>query len=222
MKALLAIGMVVVSSFVCAAENPAPLAPVKGIVLEVQDVESYSYLRLKTRYGETWAAISKSSVKKGSEVTIENGMVMNNFESKTLKKTFKTILFGTLAVAPGASMASAHAAKAVEIGDVRVTKAVGENTRTVEEINTKAIELKDKQVLLHGKIVKYNSGIMGKNWLHLRDGSGTGANNDILVTTNSQAQAGDVVTVKGIVRTDKDFGSGYNYKVMIEDATIQP
>jgi hypothetical protein len=222
MKVLLAIGMVVVSSFVFAGENPAPLAPVKGQVLEVQDVKSYSYLRLKTRDGETWAAISKAPVKKGSEVTIENVMVMNNFESKSLKKTFKTILFGTLAVAPGASMAKEHAAKAVEIGDVRVAKAVGENARTVEEINTKTTELKDKPVLLHGKIVKYNPGIMGKNWLHLRDGSGTDANNDILVTSNSQAKAGDVVTVKGIVRTDKDFGSGYSYKVIIEDATIQP
>jgi hypothetical protein len=72
-------------------------------------------------------------------------------------------------------------------------------------------------------VVKYNAGIMGKNWLHLRDGTGSDADssNDILVTTSQTAKVSDVVTVKGIVRTDKDFGAGYVYKVLIEDATLQ-
>jgi hypothetical protein len=71
--------------------------------------------------------------------------------------------------------------------------------------------------------VKYNAGIMGKNWIHLRDGSGSVADgtNDILVTTTQEAKAGDVLAVKGIVRTDKDFGSGYSYKVLIEEASLQ-
>jgi hypothetical protein len=230
-----------------AGETPAPASPatppaasVKGEVLEVKEVESYTYLRLKTKDGETWAAVGKAQVKKGAEVTIENVMVMNNFESKTLKKTFPTILFGSLAgatgaagsaapagLAPmaGANMATAHAgiAKAVDVGDVRVAKATGANARTVAEIVTKATELKDKPVVVHGKIVKYNPDIMGKNWIHLRDGSGAAADNsnDVLVTTAAQAKTGDVVTVKGVVRTDKDFGAGYSYKVVIEEATLQ-
>lgn len=72
--------------------------------------------------------------------------------------------------------------------------------------------------------MKYNAQIMGKNWIHLRDGSGSAANNthDILVTTSDPAKLGDVVNVKGIVRTEKDFGAGYAYKVLIEEATLQP
>ena len=235
MKALLAFCMIVAASFVWAADKPAQLAPaasvVKGEVLEVKDVESYTYLRLKTKDGETWAAVGKAPVKKGAEVTIENVMVMNNFESKTLKKTFPTILFGTLGGAGGSApsagngMATAHAgiAKLTDIGDVHVPKASGANARTVAEIITKGAELKDKPVLVRGKVVKYNSGIMGKNWIHLRDGSGSAADNsnDLIVTTTSQTKIGDVVTVKGVVRTDKDFGSGYSYKVLIEDATLQ-
>ena len=83
--------------------------------------------------------------------------------------------------------------------------------------------LKDKPVLVRGKVVKYNAGIMGKNWVHLRDGSGSAADNtnDVLVTTANQAKVGDVVTVKGIVHTNKDFGAGYAYKVLIEEATLQ-
>ncbi|MFA6971520.1 MAG: nucleotide-binding protein [Gallionella sp.] len=223
MKALLAICMIVSSSLVLAVENTVPpaLSVVKGEVLEVRDVESYTYLRLKTKDGETWAAVGKAPVVKGSEVTIENAMTMNNFESKSLKKTFNTIIFGTLGGAAG--MAAVHSAKTVDIGDVNVPKAVGANARTVAEIVTHAAELKDKPVLVRGKIVKYNPGIMGKNWIHLRDGSGTDAanTNDILVTTQAQAKVGDVVTVKGIVRNDKDFGAGYSYKVLIEEAILQ-
>ena len=83
--------------------------------------------------------------------------------------------------------------------------------------------MKDKPVSVRGKVVKYNEEIMGKNWLHLRDGSGAEADktNDLLVTTKSAARPGDVVTVNGVVRLDKDFGSGYSYKVMLEDATLQ-
>ena len=77
---------------------------------------------------------------------------------------------------------------------------------------------------MRGKVVKYSPGIMGKNWLHLRDGTGSAANstNDIVVTTTSETKNGDVVTARGTVRTDNDFGSGYAYKVLIEQATLQP
>ncbi|BAN35802.1 tRNA/helicase-type nucleic acid binding protein [Sulfuricella denitrificans skB26] len=235
MKALLAFCMIVAAPFVLAGENPDAIPPVptvvKGEVLDVKDVESYTYLRLKTRDGETWAAVNKSPVKKGTEVTIENVMVMKNFESKSLKKTFPTIVFGTLSGAGGVvqaaghDMATAHSgvAKTVDVGDVHVPRASGANARTVAEIMTKGAELKDKPVLVRGKVVKYNSQIMGKNWIHLRDGSGSAVtgSNDVLVTTMSQAKVGDVVTVKGVVRTDKDFGAGYAYKVLIEEATLQ-
>jgi hypothetical protein len=71
--------------------------------------------------------------------------------------------------------------------------------------------------------VKFNSGIMGKNWLHVRDGTSSAADNtnDLLVTTTAPAKVGDVVTVKGVVHTDRDFGSGYAYKVLLEDAALQ-
>ena len=210
---------------------PASVAPVKGEVLEVKDVDSYTYLRLKTKDGETWAAVGKASVKKGAEVTIENVAVMNNFESKTLNKTFPTILFGTLGgagasapvVSNGTAIAQLDFVKKSAGGDILIPKANGENARTVAEIMTKGADLKDKPVVVHGRVVKYNSGIMGKNWIHLRDGSGSAANdtNDILVTTTSQAKVGEILTVKGVVHTNKDFGAGYSYKVLIEEAALQ-
>jgi hypothetical protein len=159
-------------------------------------------------------------------------MVMENFESRALKKTFPTLLFAKLGGAAGSSpvdsqaMAKAHAGlgKTTDTGDVKVAKATGANARTVEEIITQGAKLKDKPVLVRGKVVKYNPQIMGTNWIHLRDGSGSASanTNDLLVTSKSQAKLGDIVTAKGVVRTDKDFGAGYVYKVLVEEATMQP
>ena len=233
MKKFLAICLVATAPFITtswAGDKPATTLPaataattVTGEVLEVKEVESYTYLRLKTKDGETWAAVAKASVKKGAKVTIDNVMVMNNFESKSLKKTFPTILFGKLG---GADAASPHtgAAKVVDAAPIKVAKATGANAYTVAEIVAKATELKDKPVRVSGKVVKYNPEVMGKNWVHLRDGTGAVADNsnDVLVTTKDQVKLGDVVTITGVVRTDKDFGSGYAYKVLIEDAKLQP
>lgn len=233
MKALLSILVFVAAQAVLAADAPvsSPPAVVTGSVLETRDVGIYTYLRLQTRDGETWAAVSKTPVKKGARVTIENVMVMNNFESKSLQQTFKTIVFGTLAGTGNAASKPVHAsgmahpanAPAVDTSDIRVPKATGANAWTVAEIITQSAKLKDKPVVVRGKVVKYNPGIMGRNWLHLRDGSGSAAENthDILVTTQAEAKLGDVVTVKGVARTDRDFGSGYTYKTLIEEATIQ-
>ena len=141
-------------------------------------------------------------------MTIENPSVMKNFESKVLKKTFPTIVFGTLAGTGGKEFASAHAnapqAVTAATAPIKVPKASGANARTVAEVHTKSAELKDKPVVVAGQVVKFNPAIMGKNWVHLRDGSG------------------DAVTVSGVVRTNKDFGAGYTYKVLIEDATLKP
>lgn len=231
MKSLLAICLIVAAPLLWAGEKSIPVAAdstaLKGTVLEVKEVESYTYLRLKTASGEVWAAITKAAVKTGDEVTLGKVTVMTNFESKSLKKTFPTIYFGSLAGAGGGSaMPAGHpapTAAAAAPADVRVDKATGANARTVAEIIGQGAKLKDKPVVVRGKVVKYNPGIMGKNWIHLRDGTGSeaGNNNDILVTTMHEARLGDVVTVKGIVHANKDFGGGYAYKVLIEDATLQ-
>ena len=75
---------------------------------------------------------------------------------------------------------------------------------------------------MRGKVVKYTPAVMGKNWVHLRDGSGTHekANDDLTVTTSGSAAVGDVVLVKGVVHLDRDFGAGYSYAVIIEDASL--
>jgi hypothetical protein len=93
--------------------------------------------------------------------------------------------------------------------------------KTVQEVYQEKEKLKGKRVILRGKVVKYNGAIMGKNWLHLRDGTGKEPNNDLTVTTQTAAKVGDTVLVEGIVTLDKDIGAGYKYDVIIEDAKVK-
>ncbi len=215
-----------------------------GTVLETMDAAGYTYMRLKTGQGEIWAAVPKSAVKKGSEVTIVNAVIMNGFESKTLKRKFDRIVFGNIdggagapegfaPFAPGhgtpkgnqATVAGPHAGLAnapAETGKIKVKKAEGAEGRTIAEIFAGKASLKDKSVVVRGKVVKYNPGIMGKNWIHLRDGSGSmeKKNDDLTVTTLDAAAVGDVVVVRGTLHLDRDFGAGYTYPVIIEDAKV--
>ncbi|MBL0143482.1 MAG: nucleotide-binding protein [Betaproteobacteria bacterium] len=228
MKTLLAIFLTLFLGASWAA-NPPAAAPLKGEVLEVIDANPYTYLRLKTTGGETWAAVAKAPVKKGTQVTIENPMVMSGFESKSLKRTFDKIVFGSLAGAGGATASadvmSAHSgiAKTPDVPVEKVAKAAGPDARTVAEVTAQKAQLKGKTVIVRGKVVKFSAEIMGKNWVHLRDGTGssTDGSNDLLVTTKQVAAVGDIVNAKGLVRTDADFGSGYSYKVLVEEATLQ-
>lgn len=230
MKLFFSLCITLCTSLILAVAQPAfAQAPsaVKGQVLEVLDVESYSYLRLKTKDGEIWAAVMKAPIKKGADVTIENAMMMENFQSKALKKTFQKIIFGTLGSngpSVGAGAPAAHGpTSTADAGNVKVPKATGPNARTVAEILSKGPALKDKPVLVRGKVVKYSEGVLGKNWIHLQDGTGSAADktNDVVITTNNQAKVGDIVVVKGLVHTDKDFGAGYFFKVLVEEATLQ-
>ena len=223
------------------AQQPDSL---RGEVLEVLNVESYTYLRLKTQQGETWAAVPTAAVKKGAQVTIGNTMQMENFESKALKRKFDRIVFGSIAgpnaksaaalpatphtVAPAAPHAAVPAAPhgagpAASAPVVKIAKATGPDAKTVAEVVKGKAALKDKTVLVRAQVVKVTAGILGKNWLHVQDGSGSVADgsNDIIVTTKDQAAVGDVVNAKGTVRTDVNVGSGYAYAVLIEDAAVR-
>jgi hypothetical protein len=203
----------------------------KGEVLEVQDVPNYTYLRLKTTQGEVWAAVPTAQIALGSEVTLNDAQPMGEFKSQTLKRTFPQIYFASLPAAPTSAEQEAHAgmdisahaaaAKPLQAGDI--AKASGADARTVAEILTSTPDFKDTTVTVRAQVVKYSSDIMGKNWLHLRDGTGNQADgsNDLVVTTQESTQIGEVLLVKGMVRRDQDFGSGYSFRVMIEGATLQ-
>ena len=119
---------------------------------------------------------------------------------------------------------SAGSSKAiVPFQEIEIAKAEGENGRTVEEIYLQAADLDGKKVKIRGKVVKISHNIMGKNWLHIQDGTGNPMHNshDLVVTTGAAPEVQSTVLVEGIVAKDKDFGSGYQYLVIVEEAAVQ-
>lgn len=229
------------------AAQPPSQGKVTGKVVEAFNTAGYTYLHLKTAKGDEWAAVPESAVKQGDTVTVNIQMTAAKFESKTLKRKFDEIYFGNLegAGAPGVSamamqgMPPGHPGAAAGatgnagamgspsehmqapvVGDVKVEKAAG--GKTVAEIWAGRNGLKGNDVVVRGKVVKFLAGIMGKNWMHLQDGSGSKdkGDDDIAVTTNDVAAVGDVVVVKGKVSVDKDFGAGYRYPVIVENAKV--
>ena len=102
--------------------------------------------------------------------------------------------------------------------DITVEKAEGGNAYTVAELFAKRKELDNKDIILKGEVVKVTARIMNKNWLHIQDGTGSAqeGTNDMVVTTMDLPSVGDTVTIKGVLFSDKDFGSGYKYNAIVE------
>ena len=100
--------------------------------------------------------------------------------------------------------------------------AVKDDVVKVEEVFAKKEALNGKKITVKGEVVKFNSSIMGKNWVHIKDGSGKPGTNDLTATTNDTANVGDKVVVTGTLAVGKDFGAGYKYEAIMEEATITP
>lgn len=121
-----------------------------------------------------------------------------------------SILFAALVATFGMASFSASAADAT--------------LQTVANLNQNKAGLGGKTISAQGKVVKVNNGIMGRNFVHVQDGSGDAAKgtNNLVVTSKQTAAVGDQVTISGVVVLNRDFGMGYSYPLLIEDATITP
>jgi hypothetical protein len=217
------------------AEKEDPNVGPSGKVVETMDAGGYTYVCVEKNGKKTWVAVTQTKVVVGSKMTFQPGSEMTNFTSKSLGRTFDSIIFsgGPVADAAPAGKPAASAPPQGATGSkaqiasqdkaVKVEKATGSNAYTVAEVYAKRSELDKKTVAVKGKIVKVSSGIMGKNWIHIQDGSGDqqkGTHN-LVTTTQDMAAVGDIVTITGTFAKDKDFGAGYLYKAIVEDAKVQ-
>jgi len=216
-----------------AASGSAGSDPVlSGKLQERIDAGSYSYLRIATAAGEVWAAVPVTTLKAGAEVRIDQPVWMKDFESKTLGRKWPRIAFGTLsgpeAAPPGKMPADANhsfahpkASPPADVGEAKVPRAPGKSGRTVAEVFAQRAALSGHEVAVRGKVVKFTEGVLGRNWIHLRDGTGSDGSNDLTVTTSESCAVGDVVLLSGTARVDQDFGAGYRYPVLVEGARLQ-
>jgi hypothetical protein len=218
------------------ATQPGELA---GKVVEAMNAATYTYVLIDTGTKKVWAAAPQFNVKVGDTVSVAGGMPMSNYQSRALNRTFDVVYFsgnvtvnGATVASPGSGGAGAPQAAAGNLPPGHPTTSRGpgsvdltgikraENGQTVEEIIKGKAKFAGKRIAVRARVVKYNSGILGKNWLHVRDGSGGEGTNDLTVTTNGTAKVGDLVLVTGVLSVDRDFGGGYKYSVIVEDANV--
>lgn len=103
-------------------------------------------------------------------------------------------------------------------GDTRT--ADPQEIRTVAQLLADTAALKGNAIRVRGTVVKFNANVFGRNWIHLRDSSPGSPDNDITVTTPQTAKVGDIVLAEGALSVNKDFGAGYAYPAIVEDAKI--
>jgi len=220
------------------ADSDAP--SFTGKVIETMNAANYTYVCVDTGKGTNWAAAPQFAVKVGETVTITDGMLMVNYHSRSLNRDFPTIYFTGNASVAGAPTAlpaghppiggatsspvlsethpatKASAQPPIDFSHLKVPK----GGKTVSEIVTGSANLNGKVVTVQGLVVKYNGDILGKNWLHIRDGSGKEGENDLTVTTSTEAKVGDTVLIHGKISLNRDFGSGYKYDVILDGAEV--
>jgi hypothetical protein len=196
------------------------------------DAAGYTYVRVDTGKEKVWAAGPKAQIKVGDSVSITDGMPMANYHSKTLNRDFDVVYFVGSLQAGGMQPAGGHGAQLPEghppigaaaskpvVDPKGITKA--KDGKTIQEIFADQKSLAGKEVKVRGKVVKDNSMILVKNWLHIQDGTGAPGSNDLTVTTTTGAKLGDTVLITGVLAVNKDFGSGYKFAVMLDDAKVE-
>ncbi len=198
---------------------------ITGKVTDTNDASGYTYIQVDTGKEKVWAAGPVTPVANGDLITFTTEMPMENFHSKSMQRDFDVIYFvnnfttnkesvankATSDASPHAKMKQEPAVKTID----GINKVDGGNT--IAEIYSDKTNLKGKTIRVRGQVSKYNPGIMGKNWIHIKDSSGT---DDLTITTDSSVALDDVVVIEGKLTLDKDFGGGYVYPLIVEDASI--
>lgn len=188
-------------------EAQKPQRTYYGKILEIKNVKDYKYLKINEEGKEIWVAIANVDVAVGDKIGYDKSIMMRDFKSKSLNQTFKEIFFAS---------------------DVYIAQKekpfVQKDTYTIEEIHMWRENLAGKVISIDATVYKVLEGIMELDWVHLGDGTGNAMRltDDLVFTAKSTTvKEGDKVTAKGKVVIDKDFGYGYFYKVIIQDATFE-
>ncbi len=203
-----------------------------GTVVETMNAGNYTYVRVDTGGEEIWAAATRFDVAVGEVVVVPLEMPMLEFHSESLDRTFPVVYFTSQIMREGEA-----ASPAMPPGHPQVTGAMPSSQDspspvepvepaaggvTVAKVWIDTAELDGSEITVRGRVVKYNGGILGTNWIHLQDGTGSAADgsHDLTVTTLGTAAVGDVVTATGTLVTNQDFGAGYTYAVLLKDAVL--
>jgi len=214
-------------------------------VQEVLQASEYTYL-----HGQNglWLAVPSMQAKVGDTYYYQGGIEMKKFESKELNRVFESIILleklntqpnsasivanGTTTTNPavsdasgmgqdGAATSAQYTRKSTppEKKEIKIAPAAG--GITVAKLYADKDAMAGKTVKIKGQVTKYTPAVMGKNWIHIQDGSDFNGKFDLTVTSLSDVKVGDIVTLEGKISLNKDLGYGYFFDVIMEDAVLK-
>jgi hypothetical protein len=197
----------------------------KVVVNEVLQAGEYTYLFVSEKSKKIWLAVPAMQASKGDKVSYSGGLVMTDFHSKELNRTFPSVLLlegVTREPIKGDNSALMSGQHPVQVKTEKMNISIdqGEGCITIAKLLEAKSEYSGKTVRVKGKITKFNPAILGKNWIHIQDGSEFTGAYDLTITTDSQVTVGDTVTFEGKIALKKDFGYGYFYDVIMQDAIL--
>jgi len=190
-------------------------------VIEHTNASNYTYINVEEKDKEYWIAVPQMEVEDGEVLFFTKSMEMKNFKSESLDKTFESILFVE------------DISRTPQSKDGKISHPNVESTReevkieplkdgyTIAKLFNEKESLAGKKIKVRGKVVKYNEGILDRNWIHIQDGTGEQGKHDLVVTTTASVQIGQTIIAEGTIAIDKDFGSGYMYSILLENAEIK-
>ncbi|MDH5604725.1 MAG: GW dipeptide domain-containing protein [Cyclobacteriaceae bacterium] len=183
-------------------------------VLEVLPTSNYSYLKVKENDNVFWIATVKGNYLVGEEYIYHDGLLMTDFVSAELNRTFDQVYL--ISKITPVNRSSPDTAMEKTKNNTPTKKAKVEGTVSLAAIINDPDTYKDQKVRVYGEVVKVNLGIMNRNWIHIKDG--TADDYDFTITSQSGASVGQTIVFEGTITLDKDFGAGYTYKLIMEEA----
>lgn len=195
---------------------------VKGKVTETMDASGYTYVELDTGSEKIWGAAPTTAINVGDHIEFSTDMPMRNFHSKSLNRTFPELYFAPRFISNLNNMTSGIATTPKNIKSKPSIPALKEIAKakdgyTIADIYNDKSNLVGKTIKVRGQVTRFTTNVMNKNWLHIIDGSGE---HDLTITTTNTVAIDDVVVISGKLALDKDFGYGYIYPLIVEQALI--
>ena len=201
-------------------ENQNSSGEHRVVVHEVLNTSRYTYLQVSENDDNFWIAIPRQEVETGSVYYFRGGLLKKNFSSKEFDRVFETLYLVSGIVSESNWMASkpgnGTSSNIPEMSQETEIGTAESQMISLTELFGNPEKYKGKLITVSGKCVKVNAMIMNRNWVHIQDGSGT--TQDLTITTTDQIKMGDFVHMEGIISLDKDFGAGYHYEVIMENA----
>ncbi len=198
----------------------------KVTLKEYIQTNNYTYLLVKEKGKEQWLAVPKMEAELGQTYYYTGGMEMSNFISKELNREFESVMFlGNVSLSPVPeetqnTLSPSHSPMVKKDPKKKLDIDQSEGGLSLAELFANKEKYEGKTITVKGQVTRFNAQIMDKNWIHIQDGTEYNGLFDLTATSTANVKVGDIISLEGKITLNKDFGYGYKYDIILEEAIL--